>query len=925
MSTEIVGTDQADVLYAGSGQQTVSGGAGDDVIKAYSDGGETGPQQTETFLAYDTSTDEYVPFDSDGSTPAGNFTLVATPHQSYADDVESAVFKIDGKKVQTESFEPYSLSGDASGDFRPNDMAPGTYELSVEFFSKDNGKGQKLDTDRVYVTIGADGSISISEASDAYFEPVPDGEANDVLEGGDGADSFTFMLVQNGTDDIVAEHTNANGVVNWAGVAGENDYTHDHWTDSIGHDIILDYDKSEGDKIIVEGHTANVLSVTYHTDENGEDYSLIMLYSQQGANGGAHDEDDLGTITVYGDRVEESDIETDAMVNYGYDELVAVDKAAGYEGGYPDEAATEADEDPITYEDGADVNGTGESDTLYAGAAHEAVDAGDGDDTVYLGSGRQTVDAGSGDDEIIIYGDAGEPEPGVNKTFTVVDADTNEVVSDLKAYGHIAVENFSITATPHPGIADDVESAVFKIDDKKVQTENLVPYSLFGDNNGDFNPNELAPGTYELTVEFFSKDQGKGNKLDSDTLVMTVDPDGTYTFSEGGGTVHTLVAEGQADDVITGGDGADTMTFVVPLNAKDEIEAEHTNQNGVTNWQGVAGENDYTHDHWVQGVGNDVVTDYNKAEGDKIRIQGHTVAITSIIYGQDDQGEYSLISLGSQQGANGGAHDEDDLGTIKVYGDKITEDDIDIDRMTFDSVDELEAIDAEAIATSDELPEPPEEEMASETEEDDSDETGMGDDAPGSDDDEEEPVEEVVEVPVEEPGEPPVNVIMGDDDANELEGTSGVDDIRGKRGDDTLSGLGANDIVRGNGGKDTLNGGEGDDTLIGGARKDYLFGDGGNDILFANKGMDMMTGGTGEDTFSFGNKTKGATIADWEDGLDLIDFSKADNVTGIADLDITQVSDTESEISFVNNVGIEATVTVLSDTTFTLDQNDLSF
>ncbi|MEM8870829.1 MAG: calcium-binding protein, partial [Pseudomonadota bacterium] len=323
--------------------------------------------------------------------------------------------------------------------------------------------------------------------------------------------------------------------------------------------------------------------------------------------------------------------------------------------------------------------------------------------------------------------------------------------------------------------------------------------------------------------------------------------------------------------------------------------------------------------------GNDVVTDYNKAEGDKIRIQGHTVAITSIIYGQDDQGEYSLISLGSQQGANGGAHDEDDLGTIKVYGDKITEDDIDIDRMTFDSVDELEAIDAEAIATSDELPEPPEEEMASEAEEDDSDETGMGDDAPGSDDDDEEPVEEVVEVPVEEPGEPPVNVIMGDDDANDLEGTSGVDDIRGKRGDDTLSGLGANDIVRGNGGKDTLNGGEGDDTLIGGARKDYLFGDGGNDILFANKGMDMMTGGTGEDTFSFGNKTKGATIADWEDGLDLIDFSKADNVTGIADLDITQVSDTESEISFVNNLGIEATVTVLSDTAFTLDQNDLSF
>ena len=561
MSTEIVGTDQADVLYAGSGQQMVSGGAGDDVIKAYSDGGETRPQQTETFSAYDTSTDAYVPFDAEGSTPAGNFTLVATPHQSYADDVESAVFKIDGKKVQPESFEPYSLSGDNSGDFRPNDMAPGTYELSVEFFSKDDGKGKKLDTDRAYVIIGADGSISISEASEAYFEPVPDGEADDVLEGGDGADSFTFMLVQNGTDDIVAEHTNANGVINWAGVAGENDYTHDHW---------------------------------------------------------------------------------------------------------------------------------------------------------------------------------------------------------------------------------------------------------------------------------------------------------------------------------------------------------------------------------VQGVGNDVVTDYNKEEGDEIRIQGHTVDITSIVYGQDDQGEYSLISLGSQQGANGGAHDEDDLGTIKVYGDKITEADIDVDRMTFDSVDELEAIDAEAIATSDELPAPPEEETDSGAQEDDTDETGMDDDAPGSDDVDddaaaEDPADDVVDAPVEDPGETLVNLIMGDADANDLEGTSGVDDIRGKRGDDTLSGLGANDIVRGNGGRDTLNGGEGDDMLIGGARKDFLFGDGGDDILFANKGIDMLTGGTGEDTFSFGNKSKGATIADWEDGMDLIDFSRASNITGIDDLDITQVSDTEAEISFVNNRGVEAKVMVMSDTAFALDQDDLSF
>ena len=44
--------------------------------------------------------------------------------------------------------------------------------------------------------------------------------------------------------------------------------------------------------------------------------SVITAYSQQGG-GGAHDEDYLGYIVVYGDRVEEDDIETDAGAHYG--------------------------------------------------------------------------------------------------------------------------------------------------------------------------------------------------------------------------------------------------------------------------------------------------------------------------------------------------------------------------------------------------------------------------------------------------------------------------------------------------------------------------------------------------------------------------------------------------------------------------------
>jgi hypothetical protein len=51
-----------------------------------------------------------------------------------------------------------------------------------------------------------------------------------------------------------------------------------------------------------------------------DDYSLITLYSNQGA--GAHNGDDLGTIKVLGDLVTANDVHLDAGVTYGaYDTL----------------------------------------------------------------------------------------------------------------------------------------------------------------------------------------------------------------------------------------------------------------------------------------------------------------------------------------------------------------------------------------------------------------------------------------------------------------------------------------------------------------------------------------------------------------------------------------------------------------------------
>jgi Ca2+-binding RTX toxin-like protein len=143
-------------------------------------------------------------------------------------------------------------------------------------------------------------------------------QTNDVMIGGRGADAFRFELMVNAKEEIVAKHVNADGTIDWVGVTGENDNVHDHWVDGIGNDVIRDFNRAQGDKIEIAGHTAEVKSIQ-HLDSNGDgrnDYSLITVISQQGA-AGAHDEDLLGTITVYGNLVRKSDISLDAGVVYG--------------------------------------------------------------------------------------------------------------------------------------------------------------------------------------------------------------------------------------------------------------------------------------------------------------------------------------------------------------------------------------------------------------------------------------------------------------------------------------------------------------------------------------------------------------------------------------------------------------------------------
>ena len=100
--------------------------------------------------------------------------------------------------------------------------------------------------------------------------------------------------------------------------------------------------------------------------------------------------------------------------------------------------------------------------------------------------------------------------------------------------------------------------------------------------------------------------------------------------------------------------------------------AKHVNADGTIDWAGVAGENAHVHDHGTEYFGEVQINDFSRAQGDTLTVRGPTVALKSI----RQVGADSLVTVQSQQGNGGGAHDEDVLGTILVKNVALTADDI---------------------------------------------------------------------------------------------------------------------------------------------------------------------------------------------------------------------------------------------------------
>ena len=667
----------------------------------------------------------------------------------------------------------------------------------------------------------------IDPVSNTYYVGQPI-EADDVLIGGGGADVFYFQTLINAKKHIILKHVRSDGTIDWSnnGVAGENDNVHDHWVDGFGDELIADFNREEGDHILIEGHTTEVLSVEYvdSDGDNNVDSTVIHVWSNQ-ANGGAHDEDRLGTITVPGVLLTGADY-TVNKTNYGIVETIAeLNEAITPYTSTPDDGVgpaipAVADGEAmsgVALHVGGDLYFSGEHDDFveiphsedlelangtiafsftaneiggyqalfskdasgqeYGGHLTALVVDGrlkvrlqrndQGNDTErWLDTPAGTIVAGQEYHIAITFGEAGfwlyldgqmrdwdvnfkqnlvmNPEPlaiGANIWGRSADDDPNDVDDEFNG----VIRDFTIYSSQYddqqvaalagqdvepplsePTVIDSVLVGTLE-DDADLDAGEAGVNAVFGDYGNDVltaNPNAggirgYGPSETLSSIVFANVlNGGHGNDTlqgsdNNDLLVSRADgrepkiaqewdfADDPYREINLESNTYYVGQPIEADDVLIGGGGADVFYFQTLINAKKHIILKHVRSDGTIDWSnnGVAGENDNVHDHWVDGFGDELIADFNREEGDHILIEGHTTEVLSLKY-VDSDGDHNVdstvIHVWSNQ-ANGGAHDEDRLGTITVPGVLLTGADYTVNKTNYGIVETIAELD-EAIS-----------------------------------------------------------------------------------------------------------------------------------------------------------------------------------------------------------------------------------
>lgn len=665
--------------------------------------------------------------------------------------------------------------------------------------------------------------------------------ADDVLIGGGGNDHFQIEGLINGKKDILIDNLMEDGrSIHWHGVAGENNRLHDHWVDLFGIVVIADYVAGE-DTISIIGHTVNI-EVTHlpiDMDEDGFNdniMSVITAYSQQG-NGGAHDEDIVGYVVVFGDLVEEEDVITDAGVHYGIVDTIDELQEALAPSGETKTSVGPNGEELFGY-DSRDVDGDPIGTNPFAYS-----------DNPWLGT--EAVDLASAlpdgvDPPAIALSDAGGvfdgSETGVKKiehsaplaqvagtiAFSFVANDPagaswqgllSKDHTGLKTGGHMTIY-LSPSGQVKVRFQGETETVYLYGDRVEAGQDVHIAFTFDEDqiklyqdgalvDEADGFPNSETPGfpggmsgnTEDIYLGASAEQLNgadanlryffEGKIGDLAILDRPLDDYEALFLAAGGGDLEALAAIYPPDGLPSVEDPTDPGPNLLEGDDEDNTLKGYDDADLILGYAGNDKMYGYGDDDEIdggegndRGYGGDGNDTMRGDEGDD-RLNGDA--------GEDD------IDGGAGEDRLRGGDDDDTLsgGTEndKLFGDG-GNDDLDGD----EGDDLLKGGDG-----------------------DDDLDGGAGNDR-----------------------------LRGGDGADTMAGGADDDDLRGGEGDDDLDGGDGNDNLRGDGGNDTMDGGEGDDTLRGGSGDDDMDGGDGNDTLRGDADNDTIDGGEGDDTLRGG-------------------------------------------------------------------------
>ena len=486
--------------------------------------------------------------------------------------------------------------------------------------------------------------------------------------------------------------------------------------------------------------------------------------------------------------------------------------------------------------EGGDVlRGGGGADWIFGGEGDDTLEGGTGDDLLVGGEGNDTLDGGEGDDLLIGgEGDDTLTGGGGGDIFVFGEGSGNDTITDFDP----TQDQIHLATLAQTITWEQLQSAITTIadtNDANVVTGLMIDLSAWG---GGTIVLEGVTSISDLAEDMFVLDEIAGSSDSDDTL-----------------------QGGISDDTMTGFSGADTFVF-------DEQSGE------------------------------DTITDFNGAEGDRIDLTAFTASVTwqqlqaAMSAIEDDPGTPTVESgTVIDLTAFGG-------GTITLEG--VASTDLTADMFILDDFAGGEGDDTiEGGTTDDTL-------------------TGGG----GAD----------TFVFDRDSGHDTITDFTAGTDRIDLSAftdITSIGDLSGyQAGDDAVIFLGFN-----GGGTITLEGVSlGDlspsdfilyqNVYTGTADADALTGGAGDDTIAGLAGDDTLTGGEGDDTFVFAAGHGEDTIADFVDGEDTIDLSAFADIAQLSDLTATQVGD-DVQIDLSSYGG--GTITLQDFTLSDLDDTDFVF